>query len=374
VHRVTLCVLGERLDAGDAKRQCALAGRWSQWTAPSPDLRHLRQAVFLGRAPGQAGFEFSLLPNIVHARPSAMLRERTSLVRFIHKVKVKVKIVRLLLSMREHKKPISLVLISLLVLLIGILDRWIGSEIEFGVIYLIPALLAAIINKRLGLVIAFASALMAFIVDLSVNGHTANLTFYLWDFLSNTVIFSLITFLLSDLLRSRQHERELARTDPLTGAMNVRAFYELEEAEIYRADRYKHPFTVAYMDIDNFKVINDTLGHSMGNRLLCNLVTSIKGRARKTDIVARLGGDEFALLLPETDQETAQIVISEIQNHLTDEIHKNNWSATFSIGVLTFTQIPPTVEKMIEAADTLMYVVKQNGKNSIKYSTYVAYR
>jgi diguanylate cyclase (GGDEF)-like protein len=277
---------------------------------------------------------------------------------------------RLLLNMREHRKPVSLVLVSLLVLLIGILDRWAGSEIEFGVIYLIPALLAAIINRRFGLVIAFACALMAFIVDLFVIGHTTNFVFYLWDFFSNAALFSLIAFLLSDLIRSRQYEHELARTDSLTGAMNVRAFYELAETEIDRAGRYKHPFTVAYMDVDNFKIINDTLGHDMGNRLLCTLVTSIKRRVRKTDIVARLGGDEFALLLPEADQEAAQIVIDGIQNQLTDEIHKNNWSVTFSIGVITFAEMPPTVEKMIEAADTLMYAVKQNGKNSIKYSTY----
>ncbi len=277
---------------------------------------------------------------------------------------------RLRLNLIEHKKPVWLVPISLLVFLIGILDYWIGADIEFGAIYLIPALLAATINRRFGLVIAFASAMMALIVDLSINGYSTNLTKYVWDFFSNVAIYSLITLLLSDLIRSRQYERKLARTDALTGAMNVRAFYELAEIEIDRAGRYNHPFTVAYLDVDNFKTINDTHGHSVGNRLLCTLVTSIKSRTRKTDVVARLGGDEFALLLPEADQEAAKKLLSEIQNQLTDELHKNNLHATFSIGVLTFTKMPATVEKMIEAADTLMYAVKQTGKNSIKYSMY----
>lgn len=244
------------------------------------------------------------------------------------------------------------------------------EDIEFGAIFVLPTLLDATINRRFGLIIAFACALMAFLVDLSVNGYSINFINYGWDFFSSAVIYSLIAFLLSDLIRARQREHELARTDPLTGAMNVRAFYELAETEIDRAGRYDRPFTVAYIDVDNFKFINDTLGHGMGNRPLCTLVTSIKRRVRKTDIVARLGGDEFAILLPEADQKTAQMVMGEIQNHLTDEIHKNNLSATFSIGVLTFTKMPPTVEKMIEAADTLMYTVKQKEKNSIAYSIY----
>ena len=276
--------------------------------------------------------------------------------------------VRLLLRMREHKKTTLLVLSGLLVLLIGILDRWAGAEIEFGVIYLIPALLAATINKRLGFAIAFACALMAFVNDLSIYGHLANLPYYILDFLSNTVIFSLIAFLFSDLIQSRQYESKLARTDPLTGAVNVRAFYELAEVEIYRAIRYNRPLTIAYLDVDNFKNFNDTLGHMEGNRLLCTLVKSIKELVRKTDIVARLGGDEFAILLPETNLEAAKTVMGAIQTHLIDEIHKKNWSATCSIGVLVFTEIPPTVEELIAAADTLMYAVKQNGKNSIKYS------
>ena len=87
-------------------------------------------------------------------------------------------------------------------------------------------------------------------------------------------------------------------------------------------------------------------------------------------MVARLGGDEFAILLPETPQDVAQTIIGQIKNHLTDDLHRDRWPVTLSIGVLTCIDTPPTVEKMIKAVDTLMYTVKYNGKNSIRYSIY----
>lgn len=86
--------------------------------------------------------------------------------------------------------------------------------------------------------------------------------------------------------------------------------------EIDRLHRYGRPFTVAYIDLDNFKAVNDQFGHAIGDRVLCTVVSSLKKYMRKTDVCARLGGDEFALLLPETDHEFARLVISKIQGEL----------------------------------------------------------
>jgi diguanylate cyclase (GGDEF)-like protein len=85
-----------------------------------------------------------------------------------------------------------------------------------------------------------------------------------------------------------------------------------------------------------------------------------------------LGGDEFALLLPETDQSAAKVVIPKIQAGLLDEMRKNGWPITFSIGVLTCNHTPRTSDELIKQADALMYSVKNNGKNSISYSVYSA--
>ncbi|MFA4915140.1 MAG: GGDEF domain-containing protein [Syntrophales bacterium] len=105
--------------------------------------------------------------------------------------------------------------------------------------------------------------------------------------------------------------------------------------EIERSQRHKHPFTVTYFDLDNFKTVNDRFGHSMGDNVLCTVVRYAKTHLRKMDIVARLGGDEFAFLLPETDQVQARVAISKIQISLLDEMYRNDWPVTFSIGVLT---------------------------------------
>src|SRR5205823_7996192 len=107
-------------------------------------------------------------------------------------------------------------------------------------------------------------------------------------------------------VRSGMHrERRLARTDPLTGAANGRTFYETAATEARRAQRSGRPLTLAYLDLDNFKQLNDHLGHAAGDEALVEVVKSLQPALRVADLLARLGGDEFALLLPDTAAEGA---------------------------------------------------------------------
>ena len=105
-----------------------------------------------------------------------------------------------------------------------------------------------------------------------------------------------------------RHQAELARTDDLTGLANRRHFFELSEAEIQRARRYAHPFSLAYIDFDHFKEVNDSRGHAEGDRLLRAATHTILDNIRSTDVMARTGGDEFAVLMPETGPEAAMSV------------------------------------------------------------------
>jgi diguanylate cyclase (GGDEF)-like protein len=162
----------------------------------------------------------------------------------------------------------------------------------------------------------------------------------------------------------------LARTDYVTGAVSIRYFYELMQIEMNRAKRYGRPFTLAYIDLDNFKAVNDRLGHSTGDRVLRAVTEAICRQVRPVDRVARLGGDEFALLLPETDDEAAKTVINRIHASLVDEMLRNGWMVTFSMGVVTFREIPKTVDDVVKMADDLMYSVKDTGKNGVNYSIY----
>jgi diguanylate cyclase (GGDEF)-like protein len=191
-----------------------------------------------------------------------------------------------------------------------------------------------------------------------------------WNTLIRFIFFIITTLLISELRKAKEREGELARLDYLTGAVNSRFFYELAQREIDRSQRYQHPFTLAYIDLDNFKAVNDQFGHATGDQILRTLVSSARGFIRKTDTFARLGGDEFVLLMPETSQESAQSVISRLQSGLLEEMRQNNCPVTFSIGVLTCQAAPPTPNELVKMADNLMYSVKNDGKNAVKYATY----
>ncbi len=160
------------------------------------------------------------------------------------------------------------------------------------------------------------------------------------------------------------------RIDNLTGAVNARFFSELVQMEIDRSLRNRRPCTVAYVDLDNFKSVSDHFGHSTGDKVLCTIVKQANSQLRKLDVVARLGGDEFAFLLPETGQVAAQVAVSKIQIGLLDEMRRNHWPVTFSIGVVTCINIPRATDPLLKQADDLMYSVKNKGKNSIGYSVY----
>lgn len=258
----------------------------------------------------------------------------------------------------------------LLVALVGIADYVTGPDMEFGVVYLAPILLGAAVNMYYGGIISLGSALVGLLTDIILAHHGRDIVWYAWNFSSHLTIYLVVAFSFAGLLQSKQHESELARTDSLTGAMNARAFYERVETEIYRAGRYNNALGLVYFDVDNFKFINDTFGHKMGDRLLCTIVTVIKRHIRKADALARLGGDEFALLLSATDQEAAQVTLDRIQDALKAEMQQNHWPVTFSIGVLICEQAQQDVDELIKLVDEVMYSVKRESKNGIKYAHY----
>ncbi|HWZ45003.1 MAG TPA: diguanylate cyclase [Candidatus Saccharimonadales bacterium] len=165
-----------------------------------------------------------------------------------------------------------------------------------------------------------------------------------------------------------QAERKLARTDPLTGLANRRAFFEATDIESKRAARYSRPFTAVYLDLDNFKQINDQHGHQTGDQVLICVADVLRKKTRTECIAARVGGDEFALLLPEAGQSAAEHAASNLHECLTAAMREKNWRITFSIGVMTFATPPESAEQVVRLADELMYTMKHAGKNGIAAS------
>jgi len=147
-------------------------------------------------------------------------------------------------------------------------------------------------------------------------------------------------------------------------------FFESGLIEIDRMHRYKHTFSLAYIDLDDFKGINDTMGHDTGDLVLRTVSETIIKNIRSTDIFARLGGDEFVLLLSETGVEQAQAVVDKLHAALDERMNRARWPVSFSIGVMTFIRSPSSVDELIRKADALMYAAKREGKNRVKYSVW----
>jgi diguanylate cyclase (GGDEF)-like protein len=124
---------------------------------------------------------------------------------------------------------------------------------------------------------------------------------------------------------------------------------------------------VAYLDLDNFKEVNDRFGHSRGDSLLRLVAATIRTNLRKTDMVARLGGDEFALLLPETGYEPAAAVLRKIHQLLLGKMQRCGYPVTCSIGAVTFLRPAESVEELIKRADACMYAAKRGGKDRMKH-------
>ena len=135
--------------------------------------------------------------------------------------------------------------------------------------------------------------------------------------------------------------------------------------EIGRAQRTQRPITFCYIDLDNFKSVNDTHGHETGDELLRHVVGALSAHVRPTDLLARVGGDEFAILLPETDYDQAHAVLKRLVAELRAEMNSNNWPVTGSIGAITYTSVPGSVDAMVRRADDLMYDAKKHGKNRL---------
>jgi diguanylate cyclase (GGDEF)-like protein len=256
---------------------------------------------------------------------------------------------------------------------VGILDFQTGYELAFSLFYLIPvSLVAWLASQRLGILTSLVSAIVWLTADVAAGSSYSQPFIYAWNTLIRLSFFIITVLLLSTLRKALEREKESARTDYLTGAANSRLFYDLVQMEIGRFQRYERHFSLAYIDIDDFKTVNDRFGHSVGDQVLRTLASSAGKYLRKTDVVARLGGDEFALLFPETDQESARVILAKIHSGLLEAMRQNNWLITFSIGVLTCIAIPDSTDELVKAADELMYAVKRDGKNAIKYSTYPA--
>jgi diguanylate cyclase (GGDEF)-like protein len=258
-----------------------------------------------------------------------------------------------------------------LVVLLGAIDYLTGPDLSVFIFYLIPVFLGTwFVGKWAGIALSVCSAATWSLADLMSFRMMSNAIIPTWN-LATEVIFLLgAGYVLAMLKASLERAQEAARIDYLTGAATGRYFRELADRELDRMRRYDHPFTVTYLDLDNFKAVNDTFGHDAGDALLKQVVKTIGENIRSTDIIARMGGDEFVILFPETGAETANTALAKVREQLLRAMEQNRWPVTFSFGMVTFISPPESVDQAIRLTDKLMYTVKNSGKNTIEHTVF----
>ncbi|MBU1239656.1 GGDEF domain-containing protein [Myxococcota bacterium] len=265
--------------------------------------------------------------------------------------------------------PLMVTLISIfMVVILALVDHLTGYEVSFSVFYLVPITLATWYGGFFhGTLISFLSAMAWILVDWSAGRHYSHSLIPVWNGGVRFGFFLITAALLSRLTAQLERERNTARLDGLTGIMNSRGFREAAASVFSVARRYNRPLCIGYIDLDNFKSVNDSLGHSEGDRVLRTVATTLRNSLRNADLTGRLGGDEFIVLLPETNQEGASTVFSNLRTNLLAQVESSKWPIGFSVGVAVFTQVPQNIDEAVRYADGLMYRVKNGGKNNILF-------
>lgn len=277
-----------------------------------------------------------------------------------------------LMRLMHLKRRAALVAGIVLFVAIAIADGAAPLELSAHSLFLLPIMLVAWnVGAFWGVTLAILSGLVV-IVNGLVFGHPyASAVLLLLSSVLRTGVYLLVALAIAKLIR-RLYDREctLSRTDFLTGLPNRFAFYDVVGWELERQRRFGRPLSVIYLDCDNFKQVNDELGHRVGDTLLKTVGDEISKSLRQTDLAARLGGDEYAVLLPETSGEAALRVAETLRNVLNEVMRAHGWGVTFSLGVVGFEVPAPGVDQLIEIADRLMYRAKQGGKDRIAYDVY----
>lgn len=263
-------------------------------------------------------------------------------------------------------------LTGVLVVLIAVVDYLTGAEASFSVFYLVPVFLGAAVGTRAGALIVAGLAAVAW-VGADIAGRArgySNVLIPIWNLSARFLLLVLVTSLVAALRSSLSRERLDARTDPLSGLSNRRGFYERAELELAHMRRKPSPFTVAYLDLDDFKLVNDRHGHEAGDEVLRAVARVLVAGVRGMDLVARVGGDEFALLIPETAPGGARQLLERLQQRLDAAARHAGWPIGFSFGAVTLFEPVDTVEELMGQADALMYQGKSTSRNALVFETH----
>jgi diguanylate cyclase (GGDEF)-like protein len=254
--------------------------------------------------------------------------------------------------------------------IVGWVDVLNEPEMGLSLFYLVPILAAGWwLNVRMAIVCAVFAAACWFAADV-ISHRDIAMALSIWNAATRLAIYVLVGTLFATLKRDRyrlqeslRNETTLARTDFLTGLPNTRAFLERLKGEVSRVRRRSEPVCVGYVDLDNFKKVNDMYGHLAGDGLLKDVARTITQAVRSCDDVGRLGGDEFGVLLVDTSADGAPVVGQRLVDRVSALASGYPGAGLGASVGIAFVESPPDdVEMLLREADRAAYEAKSAGK------------
>lgn len=273
------------------------------------------------------------------------------------------------LSLLDRQSTSRLAVVSgLLVVLVGLLDFVTGPLFSLILFYLMPIFISSwYLGARAGYLTLLFCAVIFFTTQVYDPAPGMSLPILVWNTLMRVLFYGVVVALVRSLRATLAREQVLAQSDALTGLSNRRHFYEVVSREVRRSYREHRPMTLAYLDLDNFKQVNDSYGHQAGDAVLDLLARTLLRAVRSRDLVARLGGDEFAVLLPDAGPEHACAAFTRVHQELQAALDATGFGAGCSVGVVTFVVAPHSINDAISQVDNLMYLAKAEGKGRVLY-------
>lgn len=267
----------------------------------------------------------------------------------------------------------KIAVILLLTFATAVIDYLSGSEIRVYPLYFLPIALGATwIGPRFGVFMAALCAVLWYISNALGMADYSSQWIWAWNTVVQFLAFLFISVLISSLQAARLRERGSARLDKLTGLPNLRAFRERAPALISLCRRDASPLVVAYIDLDNFKEVNDTEGHARGDDILCLATRVMQAGLRTSDLLCRTGGDEFIAILPKASPEAARDTLERLRQAIETAMRGDGTHVTASIGAVACTCPPQDLDELVRSADQAMYAVKKSGKNRIIVTPFAA--
>ncbi|MBV8656722.1 MAG: GGDEF domain-containing protein [Burkholderiales bacterium] len=244
------------------------------------------------------------------------------------------------------------------------LDLATNVQIQVETLYFFPLAVAALqLPSTLEAMLFAVSIVVCRQFVSEIEGFVYASQLYWFIALANTAMTSLLTVALARQIRRYYSQTvNLAMTDALTGIANRRVLMDSIEREIGRLSRHRGMFSIVMIDVDDFKRINDTMGHKAGDALLKMVADDICSTIRRTDVACRLGGDEFALMLVESNREDSSRICAKLSDTIRAHSIQRGFETTVSIGCITFDTPPENAEEALSQTDKMLYIAKGNGK------------